>query len=727
MVANGSEEYETVYDYTVNGKYTALLQKEIKTVKETSSAVTSNNGLAISPTDLITSTTTNAKREETAYSYDANGNQITKITADKTETNTYDSLNQLIGFTDGKTTASYKYDVDGLRISKTVDGHSIDQIWNDDKQIAVDADGSNPYKAQIYIRGTNLLAGCEFVQAVKSDYTYYTQNAHGDVVNLTDNNSAVTKTYQYDAFGVEKNIDDADTNAFRYCGEYYDKETATIYLRARYYNPSNGRFISRDSFAGSNNDPLSLNLYTYCHNNPVSGTDSTGHFLDTLLDIASLAYDIYSFAKDPTPSGALDVALDIVGLAAPGIPSAGLKAGAHLAGAAYKAAGATHGLSKAVGVVAAVSKNGDTALKLTDTVKDAKKASNIVNSSTQGLQDAFRYGSRRKHRNTIGQAHHIGQNAAFRDVIPGKEGLAVRLRGNVFKEVGSPHYNAHSTLENFWNDYRRKGKFAGTKPTVAQYNRAAYTSLINAGISENQAAHYIRQVYTQQRQYGLNHNSLVYRVPRACIYEEKRSRNMKRKFGFFDIFRKNDAEIQYQFAMQNLQNGAYEEAVRLLLLSANQGFPLAQLELADCYADGYGVAINPIEAFSWYYKAACSGNPDAQYEVAVCYEQGNGIDRNLQKAVEWYQKAAEQGIAESQYNLAQCYANGLGVKQDAEKAVFWYQKAAAQGNSYAQFNLGSCYLQGIGVPINKSVAKKYFEAAKRNGHERADEILKEYF
>ena len=79
------------------------------------------------------------------------------------------------------------------------------------------------------------------------------------------------------------------------------------------------------------------------------------------------------------------------------------------------------------------------------------------------------------------------------------------------------------------------------------------------------------------------------------------------------------------------------------------------------------------------------------------------------------------------YNLAQCYANGLGVKQDAEKAVFWYQKAAAQGNPYAQFNLGSCYLQGIGVPVNKSVAKKYFEAAKRNGHERADEILKEYF
>ena len=77
---------------------------------------------------------------------------------------------------------------------------------------------------------------------------------------------------------MEKNIDD-DTNAFRYCGEYYDKETATIYLCARYYSPSTGRFISRDSFAGSNNDPLSLNLYTYFHNNHISGTDSTGYLM----------------------------------------------------------------------------------------------------------------------------------------------------------------------------------------------------------------------------------------------------------------------------------------------------------------------------------------------------------------------------------------------------------------------------------------------------------------
>ena len=132
---------------------------------------------------------------------------------------------------------------------------------------------------------------------MKSSYTYYTQNTYGDVVNLTDEIGAVTKSYTYDAFGIEKNIDDADTNAFRYCGEYYDKEIATIYLRARYYNPYNGLFVSRDSFASRNNDPLSLNLYIYCHNNPVSGTDCTGHLMYAIYLHAIISIKIQPLKK----------------------------------------------------------------------------------------------------------------------------------------------------------------------------------------------------------------------------------------------------------------------------------------------------------------------------------------------------------------------------------------------------------------------------------------------
>ena len=49
------------------------------------------------------------------------------------------------------------------------------------------------------------------------------QNAHGDVTALTNGAGEITKTYAYDPFGAEKNIDLADNNPFRYCSEYYDK------------------------------------------------------------------------------------------------------------------------------------------------------------------------------------------------------------------------------------------------------------------------------------------------------------------------------------------------------------------------------------------------------------------------------------------------------------------------------------------------------------------------
>ena len=160
-------------------------------------------------------------------------------------------------------------------------------------------DESDWYSAEVYVRGTNLLAKFSKQSGnVKTDYQYYTQNAHGDVVNLTDADGAITKSYTYDAFGVEQNIDDADTNAFRYCGEYYDAETGTIYLRARYYDPSTGRFISRDTFAGENDDPLSLNLYTYCGNNPVQFVDENGHWpkLSTVLKAVAVTATVVAVA-----------------------------------------------------------------------------------------------------------------------------------------------------------------------------------------------------------------------------------------------------------------------------------------------------------------------------------------------------------------------------------------------------------------------------------------------
>ena len=68
-------------------------------------------------------------------------------------------------------------------------------------------------------------------------------------------------------------------------------------MRARNYNPSTGRFISRDSFAGVLSDPLSLNLYTYCGNNPIFYKDSSGHSYGTLPDGTKMSINSASDAK----------------------------------------------------------------------------------------------------------------------------------------------------------------------------------------------------------------------------------------------------------------------------------------------------------------------------------------------------------------------------------------------------------------------------------------------
>ena len=233
--------------------------------------------------------------ETTRYSYDYNGNQIYKgietlAPAGEGSTGTlaiyvsgedagsgiatfneFDGLNQLIKTTAGDKTITYAYNGDGLRTSKTVNGVTTKHIW-DGNQISLELNSSDVVTGK-YIRGINLI----YLQDSAGTKKFYLFNGHGDVVQLTSTVGSVVKSYDYDAFGVEKNPDGADANPFRYCGEYFDKETDTYYLRARYYAPGIGRFTQEDSIRGSNNDPLSLNLYTYCHNDPVNFKDPSGN------------------------------------------------------------------------------------------------------------------------------------------------------------------------------------------------------------------------------------------------------------------------------------------------------------------------------------------------------------------------------------------------------------------------------------------------------------------
>ncbi|MBI2887586.1 MAG: RHS repeat-associated core domain-containing protein [Chloroflexi bacterium] len=63
---------------------------------------------------------------------------------------------------------------------------------------------------------------------------------------------------------------------FRYAAEQFDDTVNLIYLRARHYDPTTGRFLSKDPAGGKLSSPVTQNKYVYAGNNPVNGGDPTG-------------------------------------------------------------------------------------------------------------------------------------------------------------------------------------------------------------------------------------------------------------------------------------------------------------------------------------------------------------------------------------------------------------------------------------------------------------------
>ena len=123
--------------------------------------------------------------------------------------------------------------------------------------------------------GGPLLLRTEFNGAEEITYVYM-YNAHGDVVTLLTDGEVVA-TYYYDSFGNVLDQTGNVSNSILYAGYQYDVETGLYYINARMYDPVTARFLQADTYLGSLNDPLSLNLYTYCLNNPHKYVDPSGH------------------------------------------------------------------------------------------------------------------------------------------------------------------------------------------------------------------------------------------------------------------------------------------------------------------------------------------------------------------------------------------------------------------------------------------------------------------
>jgi RHS repeat-associated protein len=95
-----------------------------------------------------------------------------------------------------------------------------------------------------------------------------------------NSSGAVTDTYEYDAFGNEINHTGTTPNNYLYRGEQFDSDLGLYYLRARYYDPLTGRFMSRDPNAGNITIPATLHKYLYADGDPVDKFDPLGRDAD---------------------------------------------------------------------------------------------------------------------------------------------------------------------------------------------------------------------------------------------------------------------------------------------------------------------------------------------------------------------------------------------------------------------------------------------------------------
>ncbi len=106
---------------------------------------------------------------------------------------------------------------------------------------------------------------------------YYTYDGLGTVTALHDRHGDKIEDYRYDAFGNLQTGITSPYNLQGYTGHLYDDKSSLVFMNARWYNPSVGRFMSKDTYRGDLAVPQSLNQYAYVMNNPINYVDPTGH------------------------------------------------------------------------------------------------------------------------------------------------------------------------------------------------------------------------------------------------------------------------------------------------------------------------------------------------------------------------------------------------------------------------------------------------------------------
>ena len=216
--------------------------------------------------------------DQYTYSYDDNGNLISKVDKTTSETTTYqyDGENRLIQVATPTDFVLYQYDGFGRRIAKTVNEVVTKYVY-DREDILFELDENDQVKA-IYTHGPGIDEPISVDRDTDSNGTldttyYYNYDGLGSVTAITDSSGNVVQNYEYDTFGKIVNQTGSVENSYTYTGREWNAESGLYFYRARYYDPTIGRFINADPIGFAGGD---VNFYVYVQNNPVNWNDPVG-------------------------------------------------------------------------------------------------------------------------------------------------------------------------------------------------------------------------------------------------------------------------------------------------------------------------------------------------------------------------------------------------------------------------------------------------------------------
>jgi RHS repeat-associated protein len=240
------------------------------------------------------STCSNPATGATAYTYDTRDNRVTF--GSTKQTLTYDQANRLAKYVNGSTTATYRYNAGGLRMTRTVGRVTTQEVW--------DVSGALPLLLvdgmTSYVYGPGALP---LEQISGSTALWYHHDQIGSTRAITDSTGKLRAGYSYDPYGNVTAPSGKLVNPFRFSGQYQDSESGLYYLRARYYDPTTAQFLTLDPAVG-----VTLSPYAYVAANPLNFSDPTGKCLGWIWGAKDCHFDPGQIFHDPV--GALQEVSD---------------------------------------------------------------------------------------------------------------------------------------------------------------------------------------------------------------------------------------------------------------------------------------------------------------------------------------------------------------------------------------------------------------------------------